>query len=503
VRFPRVALFADCYHEVNGVANTMRHLTAFARERELPLLCVRAGADFRTFSEGSVRACEYRRSALRVPADQDLFFDPLFFRLLPALHRELTAFQPDLIHITGPGDCGILGTLLSRMLRVPLVASWHTNVHEFAARRLHQTFSFFPAGWSEAMSAWTERSILSLAALYYRVPRLILAPNPELARLLGERTGRPVHSMARGVDTAAFRPATPRSPAGRLRFGYVGRLTPEKNVQLLVEAERMLRELGAHHVDFVIVGDGGERAALSAAMPTATFTGVLKGEALAVAYSSMDAMLFPSHTDTYGNVVLEAQACGTPVLVTASGGPKYLVESGVSGWVARDDADFLRRVIGLAASPAALAAMRAGARRNAERHSWSQVFADLYASYDTALAPQSGRENNPLPAGAGACAVSPFPSIRPRRSWSACKRSTTMSASRQSPKFGSTLQSMTLAPSLRYWRSNTGIGRGASLAAAGVAVRAVVQGRRARTNCRNGSPRGRPRLIMSRIASSE
>jgi glycosyltransferase involved in cell wall biosynthesis len=393
-------LFADCYGEVNGVANTMRHLTAFARQRELPLLCVRAGAEFRTFGDGSVRVCEYRRSVLRVPADQDLYFDPLFPRLLPALYQELKAFQPDLIHISGPGDCGILGTLLSRALHLPMVASWHTNVHEFAARRLHSALSFFPAGLRGRMTAWTERSILNLAALYYRIPRLILAPNPELAQMLGERTGRPVHPMARGVDTVAFRPLPRPTVSGPLRFGYVGRLTPEKNVRLLVEAERMLCQMGARHVEFLIVGDGGERAALAAAMPRALFTGVLTGDALTAAYSSMDAMLFPSHTDTYGNVVLEAQACGTPVLVTASGGPKYLVEGGVSGWVASDDADFLRRVAELTASPATLTAMRAGARRNAERRSWHQVFADLYASYDAALAPRPGRANNPVPAGA-------------------------------------------------------------------------------------------------------
>lgn len=378
----------------------MRHLTAFARRRELPMLCVRAGAEPRTIHDGSVRAWEYRRSFLRVPADQDLFFDPLFLRLLSALHRELKAFQPDLIHTTGPGDCGILGVLLSRMLRLPLVASWHTNVHEFAARRLHQVLAFLPAGPRQGMTDWTERSIFSLAALYYRVPRIILAPNPELAHQLGQRTGRPVHAMARGVDTAAFRPSLHPRAGGRLRFGYVGRLTPEKNVRLLVDVERTLREVGARHIEFLIVGDGGERAALAAAMPSATFTGVLKGEALAAAYASMDVMLFPSHTDTYGNVVLEAQACGTPVLVTASGGPKYLVESGVSGWVAHDDADFVRRALGLAASPAALAGLRAGARRNAERRSWDQVFTDLYASYEAALAPQSCRAGNAVPAGA-------------------------------------------------------------------------------------------------------
>ena len=378
----------------------MRHLATLARERQLPMLCVRAAADSRSYDDGSLRVCEFRRSPLRIPADRDLYFDPAFAWLLPSLYRELSAFRPDLIHVTGPGDCGILGVLLSRLLRVPLVASWHTNIHEFAAWRLRQALAFLPAGPRAQLSNWMGQGVFSLAALYYRIPRLIFAPNPELARLLGQRTGRPVHAMARGVDTVTFHPAGRSHCDGRLRLGYVGRLTPEKNVRLLIEADRALRHAGLPNVLFVIVGDGGERSALAAALPGAIFKGVLKGEALAEAYSSMDAMLFPSHSDTYGNVVLEAQACGTPVLVTASGGPKYLVENGVSGWVAADDADFVGRTVALAGCPAVLAGMRAGARRNAESRSWNRVLQDLYASYEEALTPRVRRDAGALPAGA-------------------------------------------------------------------------------------------------------
>jgi len=397
---PRVALFADCYHEVNGVANTMRRMVRFACDRRIPLLCVRAGAETRSFADGPVRVVEYQRSAVRLPVDQDLQFDLLFLRLLPALRRELAAFAPDLVHITGPGDCGALGVLLSRLLHLPLVASWHTNIHEFGARRLDQALGFLLPAWRTRAAKRAESAILDLAMLFYRIPSLILAPNRELAALLERRTGRPVHAMLRGVDTDLFHPERRRASGGPLVLGYVGRLTPEKNVRLLGEADRALRAAGVRDFRFLIVGDGGERAALAALLPEASFPGVLKGERLAEAYSSMDLMLFPSHTDTFGNVVLEAQAAGVPVLVTASGGPKYLVDEGLTGSVARDDADFVARTVALARNRAALAAMRSHARAAAESRCWNRVFSDLYESYALVAAAGGGPPEAPHPAGA-------------------------------------------------------------------------------------------------------
>lgn len=382
---PRVALFTDCYYETNGVANAIRRLVAFAREQDRPMLCVRHGDRPGLGLAGTVTTFELARSPLRIPVDMDLAFDILFARHFGALVREVKQFRPDVIHVTGPGDCGILGVLIARALRIPLVASWHTNIHEFGAKRLDQALGWMPASARLPLCQAAGRAMLRLLGLYYRIPRVILAPNPELAAMLEELTRRPVHMMVRGVDSQLFRPERRQRLDSDLVFGYVGRLTPEKNVRLLAGIARALNQAGATGYRFTVVGDGGERAPLMEAMPGATFTGILKGEALADAYASMDVLLFPSRTDTFGNVALEAQASGVPVLVTSSGGPKFIVSHERTGWIAESDEDFVGTAVSIAANRASLPAMRIAARNAALQRSWPHVFSNLYETYRAAL----------------------------------------------------------------------------------------------------------------------
>src|SRR5271165_5093867 len=109
----RVALLADTFHEVNGAARTCREWEAFARRNERPFLCVRWGSAPGSRQEGQVRIVEIARSRLAFRIDTDLHFDPLFHRVLDAIHRELEQFQPDAIHVTSPGDLGIAGAILA------------------------------------------------------------------------------------------------------------------------------------------------------------------------------------------------------------------------------------------------------------------------------------------------------------------------------------------------------------------------------------------------------
>jgi glycosyltransferase involved in cell wall biosynthesis len=192
--------------------------------------------------------------------------------------------------------------------------------------------------------------------------------------------------MPRGVDAELFHPAKRnRNPEDRdLVLGFVGRLSVEKNVALLAQVQEELERMGVTNFRFLIVGHGGLQDWLRERLPRAEFTGVLKGEALAEAYASMDLFVFPSHTDTFGNVVLEALASGVPAIVTPDGGPRTIVHDGVTGRVV-SDADFASAVAAVLADPARHAQMRHAARSYALTASWDSVFEGLYAAYETML----------------------------------------------------------------------------------------------------------------------
>ncbi len=167
---PRVALFADSFHEVNGVALTCRALEDYARRNHLPMLSVHAGPRAGQSTAGSITQVELPTSKLALGLEQDLRFDLLFARHLPALTAAMRGFQPSVVHITGPSHLGILGALLAHRLRLPLVASWHTNVHQYAARRLP---ACAPAGLRRpALPQRRLRLIGAGLAIFRRAPHL-------------------------------------------------------------------------------------------------------------------------------------------------------------------------------------------------------------------------------------------------------------------------------------------------------------------------------------------
>ncbi len=394
-RAPRVAYFPDSFHEVNGVAHTSRHFEAFARRRNLPFLCIRAGDRPQAFmEEGNVWTLELPRSFLSFALEKDLRYDPAFLRHKPLIDETLLRFQPDLIHITGPSELGMLGAWLAHRLHLPLAASWHTNVHEYLARRSNWFLRPLPSRQSAAAGQMIEDLTMKLASILYRRAGVLFAPNPALCGLLERTTGRPCHLMPRGVDAELFHPdKRRRGPEDREAvLGFVGRLSVEKNVALLAKVRQELEKMGFNRFRFLVVGHGAEQGWLRERLPRAEFTGVLKGEPLSAAYANMDLFVFPSHTDTFGNVVLEALASGVPAIVTPDGGPCTIVRDGETGRVVPDE-KFADAVASVLADPAKHARMRQAARAHALTASWDSVFEGVYEAYETVLPRQAdGRE---------------------------------------------------------------------------------------------------------------
>lgn len=385
---PRVAYFPDSFHEVNGVAHTSRHFEAYARRRNLPFLCVRAGRRKSRLEEtGECWSLELPRGLLSIPLEKDLSFDPVYLRHLPLITETLERFNPSIVHITGPSEFGFVGAVLAHRYGIPLAASWHTNVHEYAARRFAHLVRVLPRRQALAAGRVIEQCALSIAARLYSSARILFAPNRELCRVLEDATGRCCRLMPRGVDSTVFDPRkrTRRKDDGEIVLGYVGRLSVEKNVALLARVQREL-EQGGKQCRFVIVGHGAEEAWLKRNLSRAEFTGVLRGEALAATYANMDIFVFPSHTDTFGNVVLEALASGVPAVVTPDGGPASIVRDGCTGRIVRDDG-FAQAVVSILDNPGLFDAMRLAARNHALAASWDSVFDGVYAGYESVLSP--------------------------------------------------------------------------------------------------------------------
>ncbi len=380
----RIAFFPDSFLEVNGAAMTCKRLAGYAKEMDYPFLCIYGGPKSEKREDGSVTYLQLKRSLISISLDEDLAYDPLFQRHTKKVMREITAFKPDVLHITGVNDVSILGAYIGWKLNIPIVGSWHTNIHEFASSRLGKYLGFLPGSASKKITKGTEKAIMGGAIFYYKIPKVLLAPNEELVKRLAKGTGRETFPMLRGVDTELFSPKKRTVNDDIFRIGFVGRLRSEKNVRMLVEIEKLLIERGCKNFQFLIVGEGAEREYLEKNLKHKELTGFLDGVALSEAYANMDVFVFPSTTDAFGNVAQEALASGVPPIVTDMGGPKFIVEHSVTGWIAKDATEFADHIEKMMKHPEISNGMKAAALKFASTRSWKSVFSSVYDAYQRA-----------------------------------------------------------------------------------------------------------------------
>ena len=203
----RVAFFPDAFYETNGVARTSRALAAAASRRGVPLLCVNGGPATRWIENGPCSQLELARGPASFALEHDLRHDLLLWRHRRRVRETVRAFAPDVVHITGPSDIGQLGVYVARSLNLPLISSWHTNLHEFAARRIEPWLRWLPPVSRRWVSHSVQRGALWATLKFYRLADVLLAPNLELVDLLRQQTGKPTYLMRRGVDTTMFSPA--------------------------------------------------------------------------------------------------------------------------------------------------------------------------------------------------------------------------------------------------------------------------------------------------------
>lgn len=364
-RAVRVALLADGLTSVNGIAATYRELLPHldgSRASVVPIAC---GASSEL--AGASVACAAR---LRLPLYPDL---DLPLPHLSELGERLFDLDADLIHVTGPGPLGLAGLAAAKLLRLPLVASYHTELGDYAVALTDDPLI------GELAHAGTAR--------FYRAADLVLAPSELTARRLPDLLGVDAAKVAvvgQAVDGERFSPVH-RDLSSRARADLplvlcVARLSREKGLDRFVDAARPL----AGKATFVLVGDGPARADLESASGGAIlFTGWLHGDDLARAFASADLFVLPSGTETCGQVLLEAQASGLPCVVSPAGAARETIRPNVTGMVAASDRPeaYAAAIETLLDDAPRRASMAAAARRHALSRSWQEAAAALEAVY--------------------------------------------------------------------------------------------------------------------------
>jgi len=265
---------------------------------------------------------------------------PLCFPRPGTVNRRIQSFRPDCVHIATEGPIGLVVRHYCRQRTWNFTTSYHTKFPEYA-----QTLTGFPARWSYRYLRW-----------FHNRAATIMVATPSLEADLQQRGFiTPIRRWSRGVDFSVFR-------AGEKQRGqypvpvllYVGRVSVEKNIEAFLALETSGTK--------VIVGDGPARAVLQAKYPQAVFLGFLKGEALTAAYSTADLFVFPSKTDTFGLVMIEAMACGLPVAAFPVTGPIDIITKPTFGALDED--------LGTAIGKALATGQRAACIEEARRYSW-------------------------------------------------------------------------------------------------------------------------------------
>jgi glycosyltransferase involved in cell wall biosynthesis len=366
------AWFTDTLEDVNGVATTIRKMTAAGAAAGKELVVVTSRNELsvddipiKNFKPiGEFELPEYEL--------QKLSFPPIL-QMLDYIQRE--RFTE--VIISTPGPIGLTALLAAKMLNLQTSGIYHTDFPQYV-RILTEDSFLESVTWRFMHWFYGQLDTVFVNSEEYRQSWIKRGLDPGKLKIL-----------PRGLDTELFHP-TRRNPAffekfgatnGQVRLLYVGRVSREKDLDLLVEAYRRLRTEGLS-IQLFIVGHGPYSEALHESLPEAFFTGYLIGKELAAAYASADIFVFPSTTDTFGNVIIEAQASGVPVVVSDSGGPKELVEENQNGLITKShDVDDLTRAIReLVLDSDRRKRMGSHARESVINRTWPSAFRKFWAS---------------------------------------------------------------------------------------------------------------------------
>ncbi len=366
----RVALFSGNYnYVVDGPVRALNTLVGFLEEE---------GHEVLVFAP-TVKKPAFQHTGTLISARSVAIPGRSEYRLALGMsgdmRKRLDAFRPDLIHLAAPDLLGYAALRYARKKAIPAVASFHTR------------FDTYPRYYG---AKWLEKYLTGYMRHFYARCEHVYPPSQSMAdELRRDGIGRDIRLWARGVDSALFHPDK-RDMEWRRSLGFadddvvvvfVGRIVLEKGIDVFVETVSRTKGVKA-----LVVGEGPEQSHFESILPEAHFTGYLKGEDLARAYASADIFFNPSITETFGNVTLEAMACGTPPLCAEAAGSASLVEHGITGLLAPPTSEGFRPALArLVDEPDYRRALGAAARERSLAFSWRTILFNLLNNYFDAI----------------------------------------------------------------------------------------------------------------------
>ena len=375
MRKRRVAIFTGNYNHIrDGVSNTLNRLVEYLESEGHSVIVIGPWSPDPVMSHKGTYIPVY---AIPAPGRPEYRISMGF----TAAEKEMvTEFSPDLIHIATPDILGFEALRYAVRNRIPVVASYHTHFSSY--------LKYYRLGILESL-------LQKYLRWFYKKCEHLYVPSPSMLeelKMMGVDSD--LRLWTRGVDTGVYHPEK-RDDAFRGKLGFqqtdivvsfVSRLVWEKNLGVLADVfQRIGRENPS--VRTLIVGDGPARKELSEMLPETVFTGHLEGEELAMSYAGSDLFFFPSDTESFGNVTLEAMSCGLPAVVAEASGSRSLVENNVNGFRAEADdvAEFTDRILYIVNDPEIRKEMAVKSREKAVNYDWGNVLATLVSYYNEVL----------------------------------------------------------------------------------------------------------------------
>ncbi|SER79087.1 Glycosyltransferase Family 4 [Gracilibacillus ureilyticus] len=370
----KIAIFTDTFlPDVNGVAKTLGKLTKYLDHTNHSYIVIspkQTGSEPETeqiYPQSSFPFPLYKECRISVPKKAEI-------------RDLLLSFAPDIIHVATPFSIGLCGLQLAKKLNIPLVGSYHTDFDHY----LHY---YHLSLLSKPLWRYME--------WFHQHMARIFVPSAHTYNQLMQRNFRNIQIWKRGVDTSVFHPHYDQNSI-RIKYNiqqkyilsYAGRLAPEKNIEVMAYLFKNIPEHLQNQIHWIIVGDGPSRQYLEEnKSENVSFTGFLPQSEIAPIVSASDLFVFPSESETFGNVVLEALACGTPVVGANAGGVKTIIQEGFTGLLCspQKQHEYSKAIASILENEEWRQQLGENAIRYAQKQRWEDRFEELLSGYQAVI----------------------------------------------------------------------------------------------------------------------